>query len=445
MNKYTLVGKILITGELTLQAPLLIGDGEGETSDNFKDVHVLKNQEDKPKPFIPGTSLCGVLRDYMKSTNPAMVDKIFGDANTIQSSIQLDDIQLDNGEIISRDGVKIDSYTGTSVDGSKYDYEAVDRGAKGNLRLLINLRGVHLDDMKNVQDAISKLMGRLKSGIQLGALTSKGFGVATVENIVANFYDFRNKADVIAWLKNKPASKTISPASEKNSSNPKDFIVDANFALNSSFIIRDYDVGEDNKSNNISAVSLKSQCDFVIPATSLKGIFRHRAEYIFNRLGLKVNLLDNLMGTATKDGTKIKSRFIVYESYISPKNVNDVIHRRNKIDRITGGVLQGTLFATKPVWNKTLNAPIINIRFEIRDAKDFEAGLALCLLRDMWLGNVAIGGEKSIGRGTVKGIFAEIKFKGKTYNLAESGKVIKGDAAEISKIANAVKNWGGDE
>ena len=107
--------------------------------------------------------------------------------------------------------------------------------------------------------------------------------------------------------------------------------------------------------------------------------------------------------------------------------------------------MQGTLFATKPVWNKTLNAPIINIRFEIRDAKDFEAGLALCLLRDMWLGNVAIGGEKSIGRGTVKGIFAEIKFKGKTYNLAESGKVIKGDAAEISKIANAVKNWGGDE
>ena len=34
--------------------------------------------------------------------------------------------------------------------------------------------------------------------------------------------------------------------------------------------------------------------------------------------------------------------------------------------------------------------------FEIRDAKDFEAGLALFLLRDLWLGRMAIGGEKSV-------------------------------------------------
>ena len=39
-------------------------------------------------------------------------------------------------------------------------------------------------------------------------------------------------------------------------------------------------------------------------------------------------------------------------------------------------------------------------------ASDEEAGLALFLLRDLCLGHVAIGGEKSIGRGTLKGISA---------------------------------------
>ena len=58
MNNSSVIGKILIRGELVLKSPLLIGDGEGETSDNFKDIHVQKNQDNKP--FIPGTSFAGL-------------------------------------------------------------------------------------------------------------------------------------------------------------------------------------------------------------------------------------------------------------------------------------------------------------------------------------------------------------------------------------------------
>ena len=437
MNDASIVGKILIEGKLVLKSPLLIGDGAGETSDNFKDIHVLTNHDGKP--FIPGTSLCGVLRDYMSGVNPAMVDKIFGDGNKMQSSIQIDDIELEDKKIISRDGVKIDGYTGVGVKGAKYDYEAVERGNKGKLRLLINLRGAHLKDMENVTDAIKTLMSKLQSGIKLGALTTKGFGLTVAENLTANHYDFHNKADVIAWLTDKPASKKFSPAAEKISINSNDFIVDAEFKINSSLIIRDYEVSADDKNKNISAVSLKSRKDFVIPGTSLKGIFRHRAEYILRKLNKDIKTLDNLMGTA--DDTKIKSRFIVEESYIKPEGVAEIPHTRNKIDRITGGTLQGTLFTTKPIWNK--NAAI-KIHFEIHNAKDFEAGLAICLLRDMWLGHVEIGGEKSVGRGTVSGNSATINFKGKTYKLNDKGKVT-GDAKEISRLASAIKNWGESE
>lgn len=434
MTDAQIFGKIKITCELILKSPLLIGDGAGETSDNFKDIHVLKNQGGAP--FIPGTSISGVLREEFKGSE--IFEKLFGDADNFQSAIQIDDVELTNGKIIYRDGVKIDGLTGTGVAGGKYDYEAVERGATGNLYILINLRGCHAKE--NFKGAVAEMLNKLQSGIRLGALTSKGFGVAAVEKLDAQFYDFTKKSDVMAWLTNKDAEEKIQPA--KNiSANTKNFVVDAEFAFNSSFIVRNYEVPEE----KISAVSLKSLENFVLPGTSLKGIFRHRAEYIFSRLNLfsklklDAKLLNNLMGSAEDE--KIKSRFIVAESYIENKNVAEVSHTRNKIDRFTGGTLQGTLFTTKPLYQKNIDAPTLHVHFEIIDAKDFEAGLAIFLLRDLWLGNVAVGGEKGIGRGTLKGISAKINFNGETYELDKDGKVIKGKADELSKFAASVKNW----
>lgn len=446
MKSSTLIGKILIKGELKLKSPLLISDGTGETSENFRDIHVMKNQDGVP--FIPGTSICGVLRDYAESIRLRMFNEIFGDAKEFQSAIQFDDIQLKGGAVVVRDGVRIDGVTGTGEKGGKYDYEIVERGAKGELRILVNLRGVHRDGenpddknytLENVKNSIAEILGRLESGIQLGALTSKGFGSAAVENLTADFYDFRNKADVAAWLTDKPASKKIKPAGG-NLDAAADFVVDAEFALNSSFIIRDYDDTEKIGSTTIVSKSLRSDADFVIPGTSLKGIFRHRAEYILGKFGVAADALDNLMGTV--DGkTKIKSRFIVAESYVKSENAVEVPHARTRIDRFTGGVLQSALFATKPAWKKK-SGTTIKIHFEIRKAENFEAGLALFLLRDIWLGHVAIGGEKSIGRGTLTGISASINFHGRTYKLDDGGKVTAGDAAELSKFAAAFKDWG---
>ncbi len=60
-----IVGRMFIKGTLRLLSPLLIGQGEqfnGQTND--KDIHVLKNEQGVP--YIPGTSLAGVLRAPMK-------------------------------------------------------------------------------------------------------------------------------------------------------------------------------------------------------------------------------------------------------------------------------------------------------------------------------------------------------------------------------------------
>lgn len=433
MNDAQIFGKIKITGKLILQSPLLIGDGAGETFDNFTDIHTLKNKDGVP--FISGTSICGVLREEFKDCE--IFEKLFGDADNFQSAIQIEDVELD-GKIVLRDGVKIDSLTGTGEGGAKYDYEAVERGAYGQINILINLRGKYLAELEKFKNTVAEILSKLEHGIKIGALTAKGFGNAKVEDLNAEFYDFRKKFNVVAWLTGKPANEKILPA--KNIPASVDtFIVDADFKFNSSFIVRSYKLNAADFENKISAVSLKSLEKFVIPGTSLKGIFRHRAEHIFKKLNLDKNFLNKLMGTA--DDEKIKSRFIVSESYIENKNIVEVEHIRNKIDRFTGGTLQGALFKIKPIYQK-ISAPTLHLHFEILNAKDYEAGLALFLLRDLWLGKVALGGEKGIGRGTVQGISAAINFNGKTYKLGEDGKVLKGDAAELSKFAASVKNWG---
>ena len=440
MNKSSVVGKILIEGTLILKSPLLIGDGAGETTDNSRDVHVLRNHDDKP--FIPGTSLCGALREWLTRTAPDTVTEIFGDLYAMQSSIQTDDIELVDFDIIARDGVRLDSVTGTVDGDGKFDFEAVERGAHGSLRLVITLRACH--SVEKISKAVAIMLKKMQDGIRLGALTTKGFGLTTVENLNADFYDFRKKADVAAWLLDKPAAKKILPSTEDTYANPNDFIVYALFKFNSSFIVRDYDVSAADKENSIASVALKSRENFVIPGTSLKGILRNRAEYIFARLGLDAKILDGLMGYSLGSSEKSKSRFIVTESYVAPEAFAEVEHRRNKIDRFTGGVIQGMLFATKPAYKKN-SEPTLKIHFEIRDAKAAEAGLALFLLRDLWLGRVAIGGEKSVGRGTVSGVSAEIKFNGATYKLGTNGKVIAGNKSELENFAAALKNFAGGD
>ena len=435
MSDASVIGKIMIAGELVLDSALLIGDGAGENPDNKRDIHVLKNRGGKP--FVPGTSICGVLREYFARTEPAAVEKIFGDLDSMQSSIQIGDVELIDGAIIFRDGVSIDGSTGVGINGGKYDYEAVERGAHGAIKMLVTLRACHERDA--IKNSISRLLKRLELGIEVGALTAKGFGRVHVENLIADFYDFRNKSDVAAWLMNYPASEKILPSDDIQSGGD-DLIIDADFVMNSSLIVRNYDTREKIGENKIHAVSLKSRDDFLIPGTTLKGILRHRAEYILSRLGCPNAALDDLMGISNK-ALKIKSRFVVDEIYISTENVRAAVHSRTRVDRFTGGALQGTLFTMKPIWQSTTK-PSLKIHFEIRKVKrDAEVGLALALLRDLWTGLIAIGGEKSVGRGTLSGRGAWISFDGRHYELDRDGKIIFGDADEFKRLARTLKNF----
>ena len=446
MKSESITKKILLSGKLRLLSPLLIGSGHG-SDDASRDIEILRNADGQP--LSPGTSLAGVLRAYSMRENPAAAELLFGTQKTkagaydygLQSAIFLDDVILtDHVSIEQRDGVSIDAWTGTAIEHHRYDYEAVASGACGSFSAEITLRGLHEAHAEEIDALLAALYHHLASGFHLGAGTAKGLGRVRIENLSILPYDFSEKEDVQRYLRvdrQLPLHPEVLAPLEAAAPAARDFEVDAWFAIRSSLIVRDYDVpkeeqpqedaptGED--APTIVAVMKRvrkgNDADYLIPGSSLKGVLRHHAQKLLASLQLGIEPLEAIMGPDTqrleqKCAEKRKSFFYVEEATLKD-GVEDAKQTRNRIDRFTNGTIDGSLFTTKPIWQMELGNPVLHLRFGVENAAAHpeRAGLVLLLLKDLWLGRIAIGGEVGIGRGTVDGVSATIYDHGTPVTL----------------------------
>ena len=468
-QKAAVAGRIVVTGILKLQSPLLIASGgEQYSTRDVPDRTVLCGRDGRP--YIPATSIAGVLKHFSDEENEGEIGKmLFGsqaaDKDSIQSSLIFSDVVLDNAKIITRDGVCIDDYAGVAVKGKKYDFELVDRGAGGSFQLQLVVRNRHLNEAGELKEQLRQswdwLLQKLAAGFSLGAGTAKGLGKARIDKPVVDEYWFSNREDVVAWL--DPAGRKaalkhyrIANVSEEQVYRPSDCVVEADFMLNNSLLIRDYDIkaraeAEQNAEGedvSITAVSLKSSNDYVIPGSSLKGALRKHGIYIADRLGKSSWLIDHLMGPSNEymnlhkdeENSKWKSRFAVDEVYIHKSAVQPVTQVRNSIDRFTGGTIRSRLFGTQGIYGRDNATAQVHIKLVIEKAEEQEIGLMLFLLRDLWQGKVALGGEKSIGRGCLKGVLANIYYGGRRFTLRDDFSA--DDVAELAKYAQSLAEYG---
>lgn len=430
VNPAQILGRITVRGRLHLAAPLLIGEGESGEERNDRDIHVLRSKDGVP--FIPGTSLAGALRSLIEVENPCAADILFGTMHRTggesvrderQSAVSLYDVELNDAVIGSRDGVHIDDVTGTAIDAHKYDYEIVESGAGGTFYAEILLRRVHQKDEHTLKETLLRLSELLRGGFHVGALTTKGFGRMQLRDMVVDCYDFRRPEDAIAWLSPKrgnaawhmaydDAAQTEPPPADG------DFVIAADFALTGALIVRDSVdplAAADGEKSPVARMKTNAAGQNIIPGTSLKGVLRHRAAYILHALGKEPTqaeaFIDHLMGT-----TAARGRFIVEEAVVDAEMHTQT---RSRIDRFTGGTIPSALFSTVPVWREKDGGRSVTLRFGVRQASEQEAGLCVLLLKDLWLGRAAIGGEKSIGRGTLEGLHAVIRYHGRCYELTQ--------------------------
>ncbi len=461
-----ILGKLYFKIPLYLESPLIIGCGADENSD----VDVLREMP-SGRPVIPATSLIGVFRRYLETMaaepHPADLQKIcdspeieiaslFGERDTAgsQSVLQCKDIILDEKEYVirTRDGVKISAESQTGEDGKKYNYEIIEgkilkRGEKNApffLDLEITLRPKH--DPECFKKLITIIILALDSGdIRLGAKTNKGFGRLRIKSEVTwRHLDFKNIDDVWEWLTGDINYQELTGLNADLLPKQSDeFSIEAQFHIKNAMLIRSYPVGKD----LADAVHITQSGRPVLPGTSLMGAIRHRARKILQiRLQNpeRVNdMMRDLFGDVLTDSSADqpsnkrekawRGRVRIDERLIELDPVSE-IQTRIKVDRFTGGTIDGALLQELPLWQTTVTAPV-SIRISVLDkCKDDEAFLLLLVLKDLWSSDLPIGGTKNIGRGFLSGESADIRWRGRNYHLTSEAGGIKADA-EFTALA----------
>ena len=456
MSKESLRGRLIIRGKLTMKSPLLIGSGTNDDK-NQTDIQIVKDKDEIP--FIPGTSLTGVLRQYVEEDNPRAAALLFGSSRDypsayeqeLQSSVTIYDVKLSNADIVHRDSVNLDSITGTTINAGKFDYEVIEQGAHGIFAADILFRGIHEPESELLRSCLTRLGTYLSHGFPLGAHTAIGFGQAVISDIEVMPYDFRTPEDTEAWFLGQPAPNQFlfKPQAAEHSYPQDDLIIKASFSLHNSLLVRDtrkeildLAVNTDNDENaKLDAVMMQdNDGNWLLPGSSIKGVLRHRAEYILHALNKDASLLEKLMGPDPQKlrehlSPKQRSRFRVKEAKVT--NVKYYPQSRVRIDRFTGGNIDGSLLTTGPVWKTGKKDTSLSMQWEIHNANEWEIGLTLLLLKDVWLGKVAFGGEKSIGRGTLNGLKADLYYHNSHITFGEDGSVSAEDAQTMQKFVDA--------
>lgn len=412
-------GRIILRAKLDLQSPLLIGNGNG----NFCDRDVLLDADGNA--FIPATSFLGVIS---RSFDPAIAGKYLGQETDAknqpnnQSLLICDDLMpIERSTACSiRDGIRINKASGLVEDKAKFDFQVVEPG----LCFALNMEFVVQNEQRydEAMQVLANCLSVLNKPLYIGGKTSSGFGCLIAKEPEVYQYDFDSKSNLAAYLLRKPTKDIAALIKLVDASSPE-FSISADFKIPQSLIIRSYPkdaFGSD-------AAHIQSAHGPVLPGTSLRGALRARAERILSILWPKgsadiEDFIASIFGYASTSGKHFSIPSSIRISETKIESVGSEVQNRIRIDRFTGGTIEGAKFDSMPVFpsdNHTSN--IRALRLSLTEPLPSQKGMMLLLLKDLYTGDLPIGGEKSIGRGILEGVKATIQDESSEYSFEQFG------------------------
>ncbi|MFH7244117.1 MAG: RAMP superfamily CRISPR-associated protein [Spirulina sp.] len=447
-NQREIQRRIIVRGCLVLESPTCLGSGD---SDSPTDMPLLRDSI-SPSALLTGASIAGSLRNYLgeyeqgytaQESQADLATTLFGaarqDDNGDQSPlITFDSISSSVPSLELRDGVKISSKTGTAEDGAKYDLELLSPNTVFPLQFELLVDKKNNDQLKKA--LVIALQGLEKGEISLGMKKRRGFGRCKVTEWQVWDFDLTNPQQCREWLEfdhwtpgclatahqqGQNIADLLGVTLDPSEDRRKRFTLKATFSLEGSLLIR---AGQASVGKAPDVVHLKSNGKPIVSGTSLAGVLRHRAERIVKTLQNASSddepvLIKSLFGDVDEKSKAAQaSRLIVHEAEI--KEAHDMVQNRIAIDRFTGGAYHGALFDEQPVWGNDNTE--LTIDLELRNPKEYEIGLLLLLLKDLWTGDLPVGGESSIGRGRLKGKEATM-IHYQTDEQNKSWKITQGD------------------
>jgi len=350
--------------------PFAVGSGEkGYTVDR------LITRDALGLPYIPGTSLSGVLRHELDPTDDsAEVKKLFGyqekkagqgsrivcssahlvgdDGTTVMEGLK--SIDFSSGyygyfqKLPTRDHVRInDKGTADVKSHGKFDEELVHKGTR--FAFNIELSGDQSD-----QEAWQHLIDMIHQPFfRIGAGTRKGFGKLKIISCKTKIYDLHKQEDLLAYLEHdntlneKMAQwQKIIPTVHRS----HDWIQYELSLIPESFFLFGAGYGDEDVDNKPkteryfdweSGKPVLAEKDWLlIPSTSIKGALSHRVAYHYNQLiGIFIGTTDQTsMPPPAADNDAV---FASFSAICDPDNLNlpsnspEWDHLRQKVESMT--------------------------------------------------------------------------------------------------------------
>lgn len=436
LNTAGIQARIIVRLCLTLDSPTHVGSGDAR---GLIDMALMRDPADG-RPMISGATLAGALRAYLAAQNPDAASNLFGsvssDNKSRESWVQVGDAHLRKTgippHIAIRDGVGIDSVTRTASPRLKYDLELLEAGAS----FLVDLALLLPVDHPEYEEHLLRALKGLDGSIRLGKRKRRGYGQCRIAWGKVWRYTFPK--DLVRWLENplSEAEGEWTPLDlsqfKAQAGGPQDCTITLTCTLASSLLVRaapvEIDAGTKNMPDQEMMRSRRTVVDngkeiiqtyLVLPGTSLAGALRARTERIANTLhpGEGKIWAARLFGESRQADKPTASRIWVDETEI--QGANEWVHTRVKIDRFTGGAYPGALFSEGILQPSPETK--LTIRLRLQDAGRDEVGMLLLLLKDLWTGDLPIGGEAGVGRGRLEGQKAVIQWKGEEWVLTHKG------------------------
>lgn len=403
---------IALKGILTAKTAFMVGSGDDEGSDS----DILRTGDGEV--FIPGTSLAGICRSYLEESNKSIdIDNIFGTIKNKEekesSIIFYDAFATEKVYTAVRDSVRLERRVSKSK--CKFDYEIAEPKSTFDFRIEINYHDADVE--RKICETI--VYGFQKENIRIGAKTTRGFGVFSLDNVKYLSLDLNEKEDMkryidFDWKDVKDDFKLIDGEEDEVYVS-----LESKLALESFIFIRDYatlDRVEPVKDSKfVDAKTLTNRFgDVIIPGTAWAGVFRHHIGKVLEKAGYenKTQFLDDLFGYQTKDDDigktkevpKSKSNIFFTETMIKDEDIMMLNRTRTAVDRFSGSALQtGALFTGRVAYKKEESGskPIclkIKIKKDFAEL-EFAKNLINICFKDIENGYLTVGGNASIGAG----------------------------------------------
>lgn len=448
-----IIERIVVEGRLALDTPTSLSNGD---TDAITDIPLLTDPLEG-RALLTGASLAGALRNYLRvhtlgygqyeSTGESglpIVTRLFGslEGDGEQSPLIVDDAlgREPKPQVELRDGVRIDGRTRTAyIDekgkGAKFNLELLEAGTEFDLRFELIICDGDAPPRDELVAALVTALRGLESGeIHLGGRKRRGYGQVSVTQWRVKSFDLCKPADLRGWIEYggeklldydnekltaRGVARAVRIADSLGVAALNDarsvFYLKAEFSLDGSLLIRSGGRGEpgpdmvhlrskhrdserDSQTGELLSVA-------VLSGTSLTGALRARATKIVNTLAPQsqtetVRLIANMFGTMAKKQQSQASRVIVRERVIRQART-DLVQSRVSIDRFTGGAREAAFFNQQPAFGQPDTT--VTVELSLVAPQPHEIGLLLLLLKDLWTGDLPLGGESSVGRGRLRG------------------------------------------